>query len=137
MPRLKIRTFVVPFNIYGNSPMVDHYLNRYGLQRVQRQVKINRHEVYRGQDLKPEINYTQVVKESEHQAMERIKAYKKVQAKAHRERNLITADLNRKLSLEDKKQNQTLQKPSSIKSFADQIVEQHAQLQDSARKTMA
>lgn len=116
-----VRTRLVRFNVHGNSPMVQHYIDKHGL-RQQPKCQIARHELIRSNPRA--INYQKIVKDSSQQAQARMKTYKLNQEILHQQRLQISVDMAAKLAIEDQTATQLLSRASDVKIFTDKLVEQ-------------
>ncbi|KAJ3034877.1 hypothetical protein HDV00_004565 [Rhizophlyctis rosea] len=113
------------FDMYGNSPVISHYLYVYGFGKTERRtLKIHRSEVIREEKgLAPRPTYRHLILESLHNSRRIQKMHRTTQEEIQRERNKLVQNLNEEIGKERKRAWRVLSRPQLVKTHADQIVE--------------
>jgi len=108
------------FDVYGNSPIVSHYLNVTGSKNERRHLMIHRSQILKDYaDDESILTYRQIVQDSMKKSKIRDKSYSQKESIVRTERNTLISTLNSQLTQDhSKKINQT-----QIKDLSTQIIE--------------
>jgi hypothetical protein len=113
------------FNVFKNSPIVDHYLKSNGSRGEHKTIRIRRNEVLKNINVVGQVTYRQIIQESTKSSRQRSARFKKNQEEIMRERAKIAQDMNHVLAIEHEKATKILKKPQYIKATAEYIIEQY------------